>query len=164
MKKLNLGCGKKILDGYINVDIQQADGIDKSFDFDKFPYPFKDNEFDYIFADNVLEHLKDPIMVLNELHRITKRHGIIHIIVPYYNCAGAYNDITHKHWFNTNSIKEFTLGNQYDHKKKIKFDLVKLEPVPTFLGKLFPRSIRERVSFIIGEIIKEIDFELRVIK
>lgn len=34
--KLNFGCGNKIKEGYVNVDIQKGKNIDKSFDFNIF--------------------------------------------------------------------------------------------------------------------------------
>ena len=111
MKKLNLGCGINIKKGYVNVDITKFNGVDKTFDFDVFPYPFEDSEFDEIYCDNVLEHLKNVSLVMKELHRITKSEGVIKIIVPYYNCYGAYNDITHKHYFSHLAFEPFYKKN-----------------------------------------------------
>ena len=39
VKKLNFGCGRDIREGYVNADIARLDGVDKVFDFNKFPYP-----------------------------------------------------------------------------------------------------------------------------
>jgi len=44
-KKLHLGCGKIIKEGYVNLDIQKLPGVDVIHDLNKFPYPFKDNSF-----------------------------------------------------------------------------------------------------------------------
>ncbi|MFH2027616.1 MAG: methyltransferase domain-containing protein [Nanoarchaeota archaeon] len=166
MKKLNFGCGKKIIKGWINVDIQKGKGIDKSFNFNKMPYPFKKDIFDYILLDNVLEHLEDPIKVLNELHRICKKDAIIKIIVPHYNCKGAYNDITHKHYFNETSFDNIVNShNHYGIKKKTKFKIIKLELIPTRLGKIiYPKRLRQMVGLVLGEVFKAIDVELIVIK
>jgi len=79
MKKLNFGCGLDIKKGWVNVDGQRGPQVDKSFNFAKFPYPLRNNEFDYILVDNVLEHLEDPHKVLDELHRISKKNGLIEI-------------------------------------------------------------------------------------
>lgn len=138
MKKLNLGCGINIKEGYINVDITKFNGVDKTFDFDAFPYPFEDSEFDEIYCDNVLEHLKNIPLVMKEFHRITKSEGVIKIIVPYYNCYGAYNDITHKHYFSHLAFEPFykknSRGNYFIKKE---FNLRKLKLIPTRFGKLF---------------------------
>jgi len=166
MKKLNFGCGNKILEGWVNVDIQKARGIDKSFDFNKFPYPFKDNSFDYILVDNVLEHLDNPKKVLDELHRIAKKDAIIKIIVPYYHCRGAYNDITHKHFFSDVSFDNLVNPEKhYSLTTRKKFEIKKLELIPTKLGKMiFPKKLRYLASLVLGEIFKAIDVELRVLK
>ncbi|MCZ7614805.1 MAG: hypothetical protein M5T52_15055 [Ignavibacteriaceae bacterium] len=42
MKKLNLGCGKDIKDGYINLDIVDYGG-NQIHDINSFPYPFKED-------------------------------------------------------------------------------------------------------------------------
>lgn len=166
MKKLNLGCGKDVREGYINADIVSFQGVDKTFDFNIFPYPFSDNEFDEIYADNVLEHLNDIPAVMKELHRIATPNGIVRIIVPYYNCFGAYNDVTHKHYFSHLSFEPFyrndTRGN-YNIREK--FELKKLKLVPTRLGKLFIfDAIRKPLSFVFGQIIQTISIDLVVKK
>jgi ubiquinone/menaquinone biosynthesis C-methylase UbiE len=165
MKKLNLGCGKDIKKGYINVDITEFEGTDKTFDFNHFPYPFSDNEFDEIYSDNVLEHLDDLTMVMKELHRITRAEGTIRIIVPYYNCYGAYNDITHKHYFSHLAFEPFYKKSNANYFIKEKFELKKIKLIPTRIGKLLLfDSVREPLSFIFGQIIMAIDVELIVKK
>jgi len=166
MKKLNFGCGKIIKKGWINVDIQKGKGIDKSFDFNRFPYPLKKDSFDFIMVDNVLEHLDEPIKVLDELNRISKKNAIIRIIVPYYNCKGAYNDITHKHFFNETTFDNIVNPDKhYSLKNKNKFKIKKLELVPTRLGKfIYPKKLRWLISLVLGEVFKAIDVELIVKK
>lgn len=166
MKRLNFGCGKKIKKGYINVDITNFPGVDKKFDFNVFPYPCKKNEFDEILIDNVLEHLDDIQYVMKELHRITKPGGILRIIVPYYNCYGAYNDVTHKHYFSHLSFEPFykpdSRGNYFI---KERFRLKKIRLIPTRLGKLFLFDfVRRPLGFVFGQIIQAIDLNLIVIK
>jgi len=164
--KLNFGCGKKIKKGWYNVDLQVGEGIDQSFNFNKFPYPLKENQFSLILLDNVLEHLDDPLKILAELRRISKPLGKIIIKVPYYNCKGAYNDITHKHFFNETSFDN--LINPEKHYgikrgiKELEIEMIKL--IPTRFGKLFPKFIRKQASYVLGEIFKEIEVRVKVIK
>jgi len=60
---------------------------------------FKDGEFDAVLLCHVLEHIKEDIMLLRELHRILRPGGILAIVVPYspedieYDRAKFYIDI-----------------------------------------------------------------------
>ncbi len=166
-EKLNFGCGRKMLKGYVNVDIQKHKNIDYSFDFNKFPYPLEDDRFSYILLDNVLEHLDNPAKVLDELYRISKKNGIIHIIVPYYHCSGAYNDITHRNFFNEHSFEVLcNSGDFYGvEKKKKKFIIKKNDLVPTRLGWLiWPKKLRMLAGKVLGEVFSLVDVELQVRK
>jgi SAM-dependent methyltransferase len=93
--KLNLGCGQDILEGFINVDVIKGGGVDKVWDLNKFPYPFKNDTFEFIKAINVLEHLNNPVRVIEELHRISKPKGVVEIVVPHYSGQIAWSDPTH---------------------------------------------------------------------
>jgi SAM-dependent methyltransferase len=166
MTKLNFGSGKNIKEGYVNADITAFPGVDKNFDFNVFPYPFSDSEFDEILADNVLEHLNDIPMVMKELHRISKPVGAVRIIVPYYNCYGAASDVTHKHYFSHLSFEPFykknTRGN-YFIQEEFGFKCLKL--VPTRLGKIFLFDfLRLPLSFVFGQIVQAVDITLTVKK
>ena len=164
MKKLNLGCGKKIKPGFMNVDIQKSPGIDKSFNFDKFPYPFKNNTFDYVLIDNVLEHLENPERVLLELHRICKNGAVIRIIVPYWNSKPAFN-LEHKHFFHERSL-ELLLGVEHSYKdvKVKKFEIKEMKLLPVRLFSFIPAFIRNKLSNYICNVIQAIDAKIIVLK
>jgi len=164
--KLNFGCGKKIKDGWYNVDLQKGEGIQKSFDFNQYPYPLKENSFSFVLLDNVLEHLDNPKRVLDELYNCSKAMAKIIIKVPYYNCKGAYNDITHKHFFNETSFDNLVNPEKhYGIKSETKkFYVQKIELIPTRFGKIFPQFIRKKVSYVLGEVFKEIEVHLKVLK
>lgn len=164
MKKLNFGCGRDIKEGWDNVDIQKSPKITKSFDFDKFPYPLKENMYDYVFLSNILEHLDKPDKVMNELWRIAKPKGIIKIITPHYTNKGVYVDLQHKHFFNEICFKNLiTQGTNIN--KKNKFELIKLELQPTIVGKfIFIRQLREKLSLFLNGLISTINVEFRIIK
>jgi SAM-dependent methyltransferase len=48
--------------------------------------PFRDNEFDFISCDHVLEHVPDDVKALSELRRIVKPDGIVALSVPIMSC------------------------------------------------------------------------------
>lgn len=122
--KLNLGCGNKYLEGYINCDISRQVRADRYFDLNEFPYPFPDNYADEILMDNVLEHLNDIPAVMKELFRILKPGGRLKIIVPYGKSDWALQDPTHKHLFTEQSMYYFTEGWPYSFYTDVRFRLI----------------------------------------
>lgn len=106
--KLHLGCGRNILEGYLNVDQAMLNGVDVAHDLTLFPWtPFADGQFDEVIMIDVLEHLPDVIRTLEEIHRITAKGGRVTLRVPYYNSWDASFDPTHEHCFNENSFEFF---------------------------------------------------------
>ena len=85
MKKLNLGSGEFQKEGFINVDYYSVSKPDISHDLNQFPYPFEDNEIDYLESFHCLEHLENPFRVMKEIHRICKNGAKIWIKVPHFS-------------------------------------------------------------------------------
>ncbi len=112
-KKLNLGCGKDIKEGYVNVDLVQLPGVEKIVDFDKVPYPFDDNTFEEVYNKHVLEHTKSLLKTMEEIHRICKPGAKIKIICPYFAGHGAYNDPTHTRFFAYRTFEYFNENGYY---------------------------------------------------
>ena len=81
--RVNLGCGRTKLEGYLNVDSDPLVEPDKVFDANKLHWDFKDSSIDEILCDNVLEHLH---ITLNwffwEASRILKPNGMLVLITP----------------------------------------------------------------------------------
>ena len=80
--KLNLGCGDKKLDGYINVDVRGAP--DARVDLSHFPWPFETESAEEVFSEHFLEHVKDFEATILEMYRILKPNGILHFKVPHF--------------------------------------------------------------------------------
>lgn len=78
------------------------------WDLNKFPYPFKDNSFDIVYMSHVLEHLKDPVKVLEEMHRIARKK--VWVLVPHYSSHACHNHITHLNYFGAGSMLTFVEG------------------------------------------------------
>jgi len=106
-KLLDLGCGKKKRPNAIGVDYSDRHNADIIHNLNVFPYPLADSEFDEIYLDNVLEHLDDPMRVMEEVYRICKTDGRAKVIVPYFRSVWAYIDPTHKHFFTVDSFAYF---------------------------------------------------------
>jgi len=121
--KLNLGCGRKCLPGYVNCDVSQAVKADKHFDLNQPPYPFASNCAAEILLDNVLEHLDDIPRVMAEFHRLLRPGGLLRIYVPYGKTDWALQDPTHKHFFTEKSMDYFCGANACDFYAPIRFKL-----------------------------------------
>ena len=97
--KLNLGCGSKILDGYINVDKFDYYKPNIVHDLETFPYPFENNSVDEILVSHVLEHIgQSPeifMKIIKEFYRICHDNSMIKIIVPHPRHNDFIADPTH---------------------------------------------------------------------
>lgn len=155
MKILDLGCGDTKLPGAIGVDFRKTSAVDIIHDLNKFPYPFKDNEFDYIRAKSILEHLDNLVDVFKELYRISKNGAKIEIIVPFFSCVDAFQDITHKHFFSYYSLDTFLSYNFPGFKfkiikRKIQFGLRgKILFGIELFANLFPKTYERCFAYII---------------
>ncbi len=138
MKRLNLGCGKKILSGYINTDVAKLKGVDVVHNMEKFPWPFKNNEFDEILTIHVLEHVSDLCKTMEEIYRISKNNALIKIRVPYFASPEHHNDPTHKRKFTYNTFDYFT-AQHYDYYSDARFEIIK-KNIFFFTGKEFMKS------------------------
>jgi SAM-dependent methyltransferase len=118
-KKLNIGCAGDIRNGFVNVDFVKQNGVDVVCDLNKFPWPFKNGEFDEIYASHVLEHVDDLIKVMNEIHRISSDGAKIIIRGPHFSCGVSYRDPTHKRFFSYFTFEYFCkMEDYYDRKEK----------------------------------------------
>jgi predicted SAM-dependent methyltransferase len=78
--KLNIGCGTDYKKGWINIDNNSDDNIEKlDLNWDlRNPLPFEDGSVDYIFNEHFFEHLT----VMVDLKRVLKDTGVLRIAMP----------------------------------------------------------------------------------
>ena len=107
---LDIGCG----DGSLTVFLKQLirakevkaieiaeEGANKAeekgiecyvLDLESQPLPFQNETFDFVFCGEVIEHLFDPDLLLEEIYRVLKPHGKCIITTP--NLGAWYNRIS----------------------------------------------------------------------
>lgn len=121
IKKLNLGCGGDIKEGYINLDSKKLPGVDVVWDIEKLPLPFQNEEFDEILANDILEHV-EYIPVLKDLHRILKQGGKLAIRVPHFTSKNNFADPTHKKMFSVFTFDYFVKNPSFGKVREYYFD------------------------------------------
>lgn len=125
---LDMGCGSKLRQGVVRVDLNDQFKPDVIWDLDKYPYPWGENTVDKIILDNILEHLKDPMEAIHECHRILRPQGELEIHVPYFRSPYAFIDPTHRTFYSIYSFDFYIKGTKiYDRYKytDIEFKLQK---------------------------------------
>lgn len=94
--RLNLGCGRDIREGWINIDGVPAPGVDHVINFDGKPVlPFGDDSVTRSEGTHVIEHLRDPLPFMEELWRVTRPGGTAVFHCPYGSTDDADEDPTH---------------------------------------------------------------------
>lgn len=144
--KLNLGCGKVQMVGYINIDIDPSLNPDIILDIGHQPLPFEDNSVDAVRAFDVLEHVNMgcQIFVIDEIYRVLKPAGQFEHFTPSTDGRGAFQDPTHRSFWNINSwyyyCPDLVNGKTF-YDIKARFDVKILEDVPTGHGVIHTHGV-----------------------
>lgn len=168
-KKLNLGCGRHAMKGYVNTDIAKLPGVDIVHNLDKYPWPFKNNEFEEVWASHVMEHLDSIIKPMEELWRITKNGAIVRIGVPIFPGIMAACDPTHKQFYTYMTFNYFEPTNEgLNYYSKAKFKIRKrkiifhkyLKPFEAInVSKFTQKFYAAFLSYLVPATILEVELE-----
>src|SRR5207247_1910921 len=99
--RLNLGCGRVPIPGYVNVDLHGGQ-IRAAAEH----LPFRDAVFDQVFALHVLEHVRNLRESMREIRRVLKPWGNLVIRVPF-GLKGLY-DADHLRAFDEHTFDSFS--------------------------------------------------------
>ncbi len=168
MTSLNVGCGQDVRKDWINLDNAKLPGVDVVHNLNKFPYPFKDNEFDNVICLNVLEHVNDFVAVLGELHRICKPGTRITLSVPYWNSVLAWADPQHKRGFTLDTFTYFQRTGRPEGDKSyynnFYFKVKNQKLIGNSLSSWMPQFMLKRLSFFLCNIAQGMEVQLEVDK
>lgn len=101
--KVNLGCGKDVREGWVNVDHgpRLPDGV-VNVDLDRIgpqpgkrTLPWRGGSVEEIHMSHVIEHLKDPLPLMEELYRVAAEGCQLVIRCPHGASNDADEDPTH---------------------------------------------------------------------
>jgi SAM-dependent methyltransferase len=110
-QRLNLGCGRNSIAGWTNVDSMKLPGVDIVADLDRCadtPLPFAADSIDEFLLSHVIEHLRAPLPLMQELWRIAKPGAKVTIHTPYGHSDEAWEDPTHVRPYFLNSFGYFS--------------------------------------------------------
>lgn len=131
---LNLGCGGRPVSDppAVNVDVRDLPGVDVVHDLNVCPWPFEDEQFDKVQAEDVLEHLDDLVQAVDEIWRVLEPGGLFWIRGPSYQGRNWCADPTHRRAFNLFSFDyldpRLPTGVHLDYLTSGKFRVVRAEP------------------------------------
>ena len=184
--KLNLGCGNKLLKGYVNLDKFNYYKCDVTHDLEKFPYPFKNDSVNEILLSHVLEHIgQQPdtfINIIKELYRICANNALIIINVPHPRHEDFLSDPTHVRPITVLGLSLFDQKLNRDWQKigaansplglihDVNFNIEKYEYLldenivsKRNIGELNDQEL-EKMMLYNNNVIKQININLRAIK
>lgn len=171
--KLDLGCGLSPREGYEGVDLYSKEATHQ-VDLFKFPWPWGDESVSTLHSSHFLEHVPareveardlverhgsdaSPFLgrdflfaVMDECHRILVPGGDFTIVVPCARSDGAFQDPTHRRFWNQNTFLYFNRDGRdmlhvAHYRTETDFLIIQRIPVgPTIIGLMNPEVQAER--------------------
>jgi len=182
--KLNLGCGSKLLDGYINVD--KYGTPDMVVDLEQTPWPWKKNSVKEVNLIHVLEHLGSTtdifLKIMQELYRVCCNGAIINIKVPHHRSDAFFGDPTHVRAITPAVLELFSKKRNIETTQKgyanttlalfldVDFEIIdyKIDLLPTWAKKYESKEITfDELNFALTHyynVVNQLNFILQVIK
>lgn len=118
-RKLLLGAGRKAAEkkalGFITHDLDYLwPGVDVAHDLNAFPWPWPDDSFDYVEAEDIIEHLRPSIIqIMDELWRIIAPGGYLYIHTVEAGSWQLITDPTHVIGYSIESFDYFDPETQW---------------------------------------------------
>lgn len=139
---INIGCGLSGQErGFINIDRVDAPGVDSVVNLEQVHRSKTlgpPNSTDCVLASHVLEHIRNLIPLMREIHRVLKPGGYLCAVTPYASSDDADEDPTHVRRFTEKSWMYFDRRlyerpghcGHYPSEVDFCFDVVKVSLVP----------------------------------
>lgn len=122
LRKIDLCGGIDTMPGYEPLDLSLGHDLNQQ-------WPLADDSVGVIRAFDAIEHLRDPIHVMNEAYRVLAPGGFFLIHVPSTDGRGAWQDPTHVSFWNENSFWYYTRSSHSRY-------------IPAYKGRFQERKLR----------------------
>jgi len=96
--RLNVGCGRNIREGWLNLDSAALPGVDLVCDLENLraaPIDLPDGTVEHFLLSHVIEHIRDSLGLMQELWRVAMPGAVAVITVPHGGSDDAWEDPTH---------------------------------------------------------------------
>lgn len=129
--RLELGCGTaKRMPDAVGVDILDLPGVDVVGDAIEVLRSLPSGSVDGIYSEHFMEHLEDPLALLQESARVLRKGGEFRAVVPHFSNPAFYSDPTHRTFFGLYTfsywIETTSFRRQVPHyAKPLPFELVR---------------------------------------
>ena len=129
--RVNLGCGRAILPGWVNVDAcpDLGPGVEV-WDLDEHPWPFEDGSAAEIRGFDIFEHVEDAVGFMAECHRILAPGGVLRLQTTHHTCIDAYTDPTHKRFPTEQTFDYWIRGTIFYDMQNVMMGGFHFEPLP----------------------------------
>jgi hypothetical protein len=126
-RTLDVGCGNDKLPNAIGMDIDPQSAADVIHDMDVLPWPFEDSTFEFVRAQDVLEHVNDFVGCMEELHRICAHGAFVDVRMPFTN--GPASDPPGKRSATSETFNGFDPNRPLDmhSNARARFELVRMQ-------------------------------------
>lgn len=112
---LDVGCGRNKFPGADGIDFAANSDADVRHDLNTFPYPLADSRYDVVLLRNVIEHLRDVVGLMEEVHRVGRPNADVVITTPHFSSVYSYQDPTHIRHLSLESMDYFTEGTRHSN-------------------------------------------------
>ena len=168
--RLNVGCGRNIKEGWLNLDSMALPGVDIVCDLEKLrdtPINLPNDTVEHFLLSHVIEHIRDSLGLMQELWRVALPEAIAVIRVPHGGSDDAWEDPTHVRPFFIGSFEYFSQPcywrADYGYKADWQPEKIRLRVEKDRCAGLSPQDIFTKARFE-RNIIKEIICEMRAVK
>lgn len=120
--KLNLGCGSRKLEGFLNVDNSPHCDPDLLVDLEQLPWPFDSGTASEIVLSHVLEHLGQApgvyLGIVREIYRVCAPGALVRIAVPHPRHDDFITDPTHVRPITVQGLEMFSKAKNREWQAK----------------------------------------------
>lgn len=134
--------------------------------------PYKDKSFDFVIASDLLEHIEDDVIAIQQMHRVLKKGGFLIITVPAHKFLWSEHDeaLGHRRRYTRNELltKLKTAGFEVERINYSVFFAFPIIFIYRTLQVFFIRSGSPKTSYVILPefinrfLIKSLDFEAKL--